>query len=118
MKLVKKITSAFLVLTVVFALNSCSGCDNENPSAKVTNNGTQEVSVQIKTSGGSTTNINNVAVGTSSGSVNYAPGEIVFTIILEDKTEVVETVLMAYCTNYEIAIDADNVITTTSRDED
>ena len=49
--------SFFVSLTV---LSSCSECDNENPRARVSNMGTDDVSVQIKTSGGNTENINNI----------------------------------------------------------
>jgi hypothetical protein len=114
MKLFKKITGALLTLVLAITLNSCSGCDNQNPTARVVNNGTDDVSVQIKTSGGNTENINNVAAGMSSSYVSYAAGEIEYTIVLKDKTEVVEIVSMKFCRTYEISIDENNVITTTS----
>ncbi len=114
MKLHKRILGTLLTFVLVITLNGCSGCDNQNPSARVVNNGTNDVSVQIKTSEGNTENINNVASGTSSDYVSYAAGEIVYTIVLTDKTEVVETVSMSFCRNYEIAIDENNTITTTS----
>lgn len=114
MRLLKKITGTLLMLVFTIALNSCSGCDNQNPSARVINNGTDDVSVQIKTSGGNTENINNIAAGKSSDYVSYAPGQIEYTIVLKDKTEVVETVSMAFCRTYQISIDQNNTITTTS----
>ncbi|QXP73787.1 hypothetical protein H0I31_11765 [Tenacibaculum sp. AHE15PA] len=114
MKLLKKVTSALLVFIFAITLNSCSGCDNQNPSARVINNGIDDVSVQIKTSGGNTENINNIEPGMSSNSVSYAAGVIEYTIVLKDKTEVVETVTMAFCRTYKISIDENNTITTTS----
>lgn len=113
MKLFKKIS--IVVLAFAFTLNSCSDdCSNQNPSAIVVNNGTSEVSVQIQTTGGNTENINNVLPGMASDYVNYSPGEVEYTIVLKDKTELVETVTMEFCKTYEISIDLNNTITTTS----
>ncbi len=114
MKLYKRIIGTLLTLLLIISLNSCSGCDNQDPSARVINNGTVAISVQIKTSEGNTENINNIEPGMSSESVSYAAGEIEYTIVLEDKTEVVETVSMQFCRNYKITLDENNTITTTS----
>lgn len=118
MYLLKRITPIFFILVLTFTLNSCSGCDNENPSSRVTNMGTDKVSVQIKTSGGNTENINNIDPGKSSTYTSYSPGEITFTIVLKDNSEVVEKVTMSFCTDYEISIDQNNKITTTSNSRD
>ncbi|MCT4698815.1 MULTISPECIES: hypothetical protein [Tenacibaculum] len=114
MKLFKRVTSVLLVFIFAITLNSCSGCDNQNPSAKVVNNGTEDVSVQIKTSGGNTENINKIEPGMSSNSVSYASGEVEFTIVLKSGAEVVKTVTMEFCRTYKITIDENNTITTTS----
>ncbi|MGG8497050.1 hypothetical protein ACQY1Q_11570 [Tenacibaculum sp. TC6] len=118
MKFFKKLAVLSSALFLAMSLNSCSGCDNENPRARVNNNGADKVSVQIKTTGGNTENINNIDPGNSSSYTSYAPGEITYTIVLKDNSEVVKTVNMAFCTDYEISIDQNNVITTKSTPRD
>ncbi|GAB3193829.1 hypothetical protein GCM10027293_00550 [Pontibacter aydingkolensis] len=106
-----------MVVAIMFVagMSSCDKCDGENPRAKVINRGSAEVSVQIKTSNGNTENINNVMPNTSSDSRSYAKGLVTFTITL-GKTELVETVQMDSCHEYDIVIDANNNISTVSRD--
>lgn len=110
----------FLLIMVVAGLfmtglSSCDKCDNANPVAKVVNQGTVEASVQIKTSNGNTENINNVMPNSTSAARSYAKGLVTFTIMV-DKTELVETVQMDTCHEYDIVIDANNNISTVSRD--
>ncbi len=117
MNLLKKIAPVFLITLTVF-LQSCSGCDNENPTAKVTNLGTDEVSVQVKTSGGNTENINNITPNSSSATTSYAPGEITYTVVLKSGQELVETVTVNHCEDYTITVNSEDaiVITSTPRD--
>lgn len=96
-------------------MSSCDMCKNENPRARVLNNGTKNVSVQIKTSDGNTENINNVSPQTTSSFRSYAPGLVTFTIVV-DKTDVVKTVQMNECFEYDIAIDAYNNISSVPTD--
>ena len=107
-------TILFTVLIAV-SLNSCKKCKKEDPQAKIINNGTQKASVQIKTSGGNTVNINNIDAGTSSVYTAFAPGITTFTITVSSN-DYVQTVDMAQCYYYDIAIDANNTITTTPID--
>ena len=104
-----------MLVLLVISFSSCKKCKNEDPRARVTNNGTAVASVQIKTSNGNTENINNVAAGTSSEYKTYAPGEVTFTITV-DKVNYERTVPMASCFEYNIAIDTNNNITTTPTD--
>jgi hypothetical protein len=104
-----------VVALFIISFSSCKKCKNEDPRARVTNNGTAVASVQIKTSNGNTENINNVAAGTSSEYKSYAPGEVTFTITV-DRVNYVKAVPMASCFEYNIAIDANNNITTTPTD--
>jgi len=106
-----------LTMLGVFTIsaNSCAECKNESPRAKITNNGTATASVQIKTSGGNTVNINNVDPGTSSAYSGYAAGITTFTISVSN-LDYVEVVVMSDCYEYDIAIDANNTITTTATD--
>jgi hypothetical protein len=114
-----KISKFFLL--VIFAglfavsMNSCKKCKNEAPRARVINNGSKVASVQIKTSGGNTENINNVNPGTSSDFRSYAPGITTFTISIEQDTYIHQTE-MSDCFEYDIAIDENNVVTSVPSD--
>lgn len=98
---------------------SCKkGCDGEDPKARIINNGTHKASVQIKTSGGNTVNINDVDAGSSSAFSSYAEGETKFTLKVSN-VDYVKTVSMGQCYDYDITIDSNNNITVTpsSREE-
>ena len=84
-------------------------CKNEDPRARIVNNGTASASVQIKTSGGNTENINNVMPGTFSEYRHYAPGFVIFTTTIDRQTYV-DTVSMTTCFEYDIVIGPDNRI--------
>lgn len=104
-----------LLLLFIVTLSSCDKCNGEKPRARIINNGTNDASVQIKTSGGSTENLNNVPTGSTSDFRSYDAGLITFTVTV-DKVEYVEDVQMSECYEYDIAIDPNNNITTISRD--
>ena len=83
------------------------------------NNGSEEISVQIMTSGGNTENINNIAPGETSDFSYYAPGDVQFTIVVgegNNSTEYIQTVLMEECYEYDIVLDANNNITSVPTD--
>ncbi len=111
----KNAALGFMVFLFFIAASSCSKkCENEQPRARVLNNGTNAVSVGIKTSNGNTVNINNVATQTSTPYESYAPGNIIFTITVTvsgNKTDYIKEVVVGNCYDYDIAIDAANVIT-------
>jgi hypothetical protein len=115
MKTLKLGLVLILSVCMIVVMDSCKKCKGEDPSARIINNGTDKASVQIKTSGGFTVNINNVDPGTASPYSSYAPGEITFTITVNDN-EYVKTVEMSQCYKYDIAIDSDNNITSTAID--
>lgn len=94
----------------VITMNSCKKCKNEDPRARIINNGTEKASVQIKTSGGNTVNINNIDPGTSSDYSSYAPGLVTFTITVSNSTYE-KAFDLGECFDYDIAIDASNNIT-------
>jgi hypothetical protein len=113
-------TSRFFILlltlsALTFALPSCKKCRNEDPRARIVNNGTDKASVQIKTSEGNTVNINNVDPGAASDYSSYAPGKVTFTITVAGN-DYVKEVDMLECYEYDIAIDQNNVVTSTPRD--
>jgi len=95
---------------LLFAATACSKkCKTEPPRAKIVNNGTNKASVQIMTSNGNTVNINNILAGTESELASYAAGDIQFTISIQDVSpDVVLTVPMTTCWEYEIRIDSAN----------
>ena len=107
MNLLKR-TAVLLLMSAIVFLQSCSGCDNENPTAKVSNLGTDEVSIQVKTTGGNTENLNNIAPNGTSATTSYAPGEITYTIVLKGGEELVEVVTLDYCEDYTITVNSDN----------
>ncbi len=109
--------SASLIIAGMFlpGLTSCHKCKGEDPAARIINEGSEKASVQIKTSGGNTENINNIQPGSSSEYVSYAPGEVVFTATV-DSVLFVDTVLMSECFDYDIIINENNTITATAID--
>ena len=113
MKNILKITCVALF---AITMNSCKKCKNEEPTARIINNGTQKASVQIKTSGGNTVNINNIMPSTSSAYSSYAAGQVTFTIDVQN-VNYVKTLMIENCYSYDIAIDGNNNITTTSIDK-
>lgn len=109
----------YILLSVILftvAITSCSKCRNEDPRARIINNGTDKTSVQIKTSGGNTENINNIEVGTTSDYRSYAPGDVMFTVSVGNNSPFVQTVVMDECFEYDIVIGPNNTILSTPRD--
>ena len=111
----KNLVAIILVGLFAFTMNSCKKCKNEDPRARIINNGTNKASVQIKTSGGNTVNINNISPGSFSDYKSYAAGQITFTVTVESIVNV-KTFDMGNCFDYDIAIDASNNITSTAFD--
>ncbi len=115
MKKMKSLAVITTIAILLMVINGCKDCNDENPRARVINNGTKEISVQIKTSGGNTENINNIPKGTSSEYRSFARGYTVFTISVGNDSY--ETAFqMNECFEYDISIDANNQITTMPRD--
>ena len=115
MKTVKLLLIVLIAGLFTITINGCKKCNGEDPSARIINNGSQIAGVQIKTSGGNTVNINNVAPGTSSPYSSYAAGQVTFTIKVNN-IDYVKTVDLSTCYQYDIAIDANNNITSTPID--
>ncbi|MBO2033433.1 hypothetical protein J4D99_18710 [Siccationidurans ginsengisoli] len=116
MKIRTPFASLLFTSALAFAASGCSKkCSDDNPMARITNNGTQPAGVQIQTSGGNTVNINNVAAGTSSDYASYAAGTTKFTLRVNN-IDYVKTMDVSKCHQYTIAIDRTNVITVTDTD--
>ena len=115
MKSTRHLSFALLASACTLMASGCNKCKDEDPRARVTNNGTQPASVQVKTSGGNTININNVAPGTSSEYQGYAPGEVEFTITVS-RTGYVKRISVGSCYDYDVSINAANHITVAGTD--
>jgi phosphoheptose isomerase len=116
-----KTCKKFIALTFfvsLMVLSSCSECDNENPRARVSNMGTYDVRVLIETSGGDTDIITNIEPGKASEYRSYSPGIHTYTITLKNNGTIQKAVGMTFCSDYEIIIDQNNEIRTTSTDRD
>jgi hypothetical protein len=100
-------------LLFIAVLNTgCSDtCDQEAPRARIVNNGSDKASVQIKTSGGSTENINNVETGTMSDWRSFAAGETEFTVVVTGSTDTLVIVNMMECYEYSINISSSDQVT-------
>ncbi|MBL4651742.1 MAG: hypothetical protein JKY53_02600 [Flavobacteriales bacterium] len=107
----KKVLILLAMSTLIFT--GCKKCKNEDPRARVVNNGTGSVSVHIETSGGNTININNIDAGQVSSYESYAAGNVDFTITIGKGSNTVNynaSVSMEECYQYDIAIDENNNI--------
>ena len=100
---------------VALAATGCKKCKDEDPRARITNNGTQRASVQVKTSGGNTINLNNVEPGASSDYASYAAGQTTFTLKVSN-IDYAKTLEVSKCHEYTVAIDRNNVITVVDTD--
>ena len=102
----------FILCLAIGGLSACKEkCKNEQPRAKITNNGTDKASVQIKTSGGNTENINNIESGQVSDWRSYAAGATEFTVAIQNVSpDTMISVYMLECWEYDIQIDSLNRI--------
>jgi hypothetical protein len=115
MKKIKLIAFVLLAALVSLSLGSCKKCKGEKPRARIINDGTAKSSVQIKTSGGNTININNVDPGTTSEFAEYDKGNVEFTVTT-GKNVTVYSVDMLECFEYNIRIDGNNNVTSEPTD--
>ena len=112
----KKLSIVMLLVAllglIVFSIGCNDGCENQNPTVKLINNGTGKADIQIKTSNGNTENINNIEPGTSSEKRSFAPGKIEFTISIQGVQDPIEYELStSYCHDYTVTINEDNTVT-------
>ena len=107
-----KLVALFISLCICLSFISCSGCDGENPSVQLINNGTGKADIQIKTSGGNTENMNNIEPGTSSERRTFDRGDIEFTISIQGVNDDIVYVLHTdFCNDYTVTINPDNTVT-------
>ena len=104
--------SIVFFLTLIVFVGCGDSCDNENPTVQLVNRSAEKADVQIKTSGGNTENINNIEPGTSSSKRSFAPGEIEFTVTIQNVKDPIVYVLYAQnCNEYTVTINEDNSVT-------
>jgi hypothetical protein len=115
-----KFSSAMCIGLASINMMACSeSCDNEDPRARIINNGTAKASVQIWTTGGNTENINNIEPGYSSGTWrSFAPGLTNFTVAIQGENDTVITVDMLKCYEYSIDINGQNQVVSTAVERD
>lgn len=107
--------AAAAVMFVTTLATGCSdACDGEQPRARIVNNGSDNASVQIKTSGGNTENINNVETGTISAYSSFAAGETEFTVVVTGSTDTLVLVTMLECYEYSININSADQVTSSA----
>lgn len=103
------------ITLTAFTFASCSDkCKDDDPRARIVNNGTAKASVQIKTSGGNTENINNIESGQASDWRSFAAGNTEFTVSIQGVNDTMVAVDMLNCYEYSIAIDAQNRVSSSA----
>ena len=73
---------AFLATTLI----ACSGDDDTPPTFRVRNDRATDASMQVKTSGGNTININNVKPGVTTAYQGVAPGQVDITVDIQGES--------------------------------
>ena len=111
-----KLLMLIITLSIGLLLVGC-GCDGEDPSVILRNNGTGKADIQVKTSNGNTENINNVMPGTTSERRTFKAGDIEFTINIQGVNDPVVYVLQAgTCYDYTVTINPDNSVTSSGNE--
>lgn len=111
-----KLFLLILSLSLGLLLTGC-GCDGEDPSVILRNNGTGKADIQVKTSNGNTENINNVMPGTVSERRTFKAGSIEFTINIQGVNAPVVYLLQAgTCYDYTVTINSDNTVTSSGEE--
>lgn len=97
-----------LTILMVFA-NSCQKCNNDDPTARVLNNGTSEANLQITSADGDIISITDLPNGSISSVKSYAPGTTTINGTIEG-LPLTGSVSMSECKSYDITINGDNKI--------
>lgn len=105
----KSLISVLYISLLLVFFSSCKKCNNENPSARVVNNGTAEASLQITASDGDVVAISDLGKGVISSEKSYASGSTTIVGTIENQ-QLNETVEMIECTAYDITITSENKI--------
>lgn len=127
--LLKYIASAILLLALINCTGESLGtedpnvsenqsaldvtsCVGENPEARITNNGTVPIDLDILDENGNVVGfVHNLAPGNTSSWLSFSPGDILFAVsndFFEDE-KVVYT--MAICMTFDMEVDGSNTLT-------
>lgn len=111
-----KSIAILLSFSVLIILTSCNKCSNEDPTAKVVNNGSSAVNLQITSSAGNIISITELSKGSISTVNSYASGltSIIGTI---DGIELIDSIDMTECKSYDITITSNNEISVFSQEK-
>jgi hypothetical protein len=112
----------FILLALSVFTFSCSedvivgGCSGAQPRMQIVNHSSGKADVQIKTSGGSTENINNILSGKSSEWRDFAVGSTELTITIQGVANpIVHNVKTSNCCDYIVTIYYNNTVSTQSQ---
>src|SRR5690554_8046106 len=95
------------LLFVTFLASSCKKCNNENPTARILNNGISSVDMQITASDGSIVTIFELAKDGIHPSKEYASGSTTIQYTIEG-VEQTDVFTLNTCTSYDITINSNN----------
>ncbi|WP_460218827.1 hypothetical protein [Psychroserpens sp. MEBiC05023] len=94
--------------------NNQDPCSGQDPQARITNNGTVNVTLQIATIDGTVLHtVQDLAPGNSSSYLMFAEGDIIFNISKNTTGIADEKVVyaMGECMSFDIEVDTDNYLT-------
>lgn len=80
-----KVLFSVLVILIAFSLSGCSNDPDAPPKFRVQNLRLTDASLQVKTSGGNTININNVKPGSVSAYQEVAEGVVEITVSIQNE---------------------------------
>jgi hypothetical protein len=94
-------------------------CSGQDPQARITNNGTISITLQIASSDGTVLHtVDNLAPGSASGFLTFAPDEIIFNISKNTTGVQDDKVLftMDQCMSFDMVVGSDNYLVAGSPD--
>jgi len=106
----------FALSLVTLLATSCKKCNNDDPTARIINNGSGSADVQIKAADGNLVQISDLTSGSISSTKEYVPGTatVKYAIGGEDKTE---SISLETCTDYDITINSENKLVIFSQEK-
>lgn len=114
----KSIFSIFSIALLMVLISSCTKCNNEDPTARVLNNGSASANLQLTASDGDIVSITELGTGLISSVKSYSPGTTTLNGTI-DGVQLSETIEMSECVSYDITISSQNkiVVFSTNKNE-
>ncbi len=97
--------------------SSCAKCNNEEPTARVLNNGSTAANVQITASNGDIISITELSSGLISSVKSYSAGNASINASI-DGSQLSQSLNMEECVSYDITITSENEIVVFSQEKD